>query len=320
MKITAIKCIAFLCIALCMAACDKVDDLSKTPLENIENVSVKHNKIVVEVERDIRMKDYFEFMEKLVATLNSALPYELTEHLLVHANPWIIDRLAHTDYYYTKAQNQFIYDPSQIVIFGKGERIRIPAHRETQQLIRDQKNTYIDVNIPEYTLRVIQYENEIASFSVRVGQNNTRYWEVTKREEDLRTKHGEGYINWINKNPTYMNPVDSHTYTSTKRDDGRRTLLPQIPFLHPKINGRSYGQAIHPTTNPETLGKAYSNGCIGVSEADAWRIYYHAPVGTKMKIRYDLIVCDEKGKATTLPDIYEYEVYNGSCELHIEME
>jgi len=144
MKFLTIKNIILTGFALLIWSCDKVDDLSKTPLENIEGVTTNHNKITIEVERDVQMADYFDFMEKLVATLNSALPYTLTEHLLVHANPWIIDRLAHTDYYYTKAKNQFIYDPSQIVIFGKGERIRIPAYRKTQQLIRDQKNTYIE--------------------------------------------------------------------------------------------------------------------------------------------------------------------------------
>jgi len=320
MKITAIKYIVFLSFAVCIAACDKVDDLTKIPLESIEDVSINSNEIIVEVERDIQMGDYFDFMEKLVDTLNSTLPYTLTEHLLVHANSHIIDRLAATDYYTTKAKNQFIYDPSKIVILEKGEHIRIPAHREIQELIRNQTNTYIDINIPEYTLQIVQYDREIARFPVRVGQNKVRYWEVTKREEDLRTKHGEGYISWINKNPIYMNPVDAHTYTSTLRDDGQRTLLPQIPFLHPTINGHEYGQAIHPTTNPTTLGKAYSNGCVGVKEADAWRIYYHAPVGTKVKIRYDLIVCDEKGKTSILPDIYEYEIYTGSCATYINVD
>ena len=50
------------------------------------------------------------------------------------------------------------------------------------------------------------------------------------------------------------------------------TKLPQIPFIETEINGIRNGQLIHPTTNPETLNKAYSNGCIGTKEADAWVI------------------------------------------------
>ena len=64
------------------------------------------------------------------------------------------------------------------------------------------------------------------------------------------------------------------------------------------------GQLIHPTTNPITLGKAYSNGCIGTNEGDAWVIYYYAPIGTKIKIRYDLDLMDIDDKRQVLKDIY----------------
>ena len=64
-----------------------------------------------------------------------------------------------------------------------------------------------------------------------------------------------------------------------------------------------HGQLIHPTTNPESLGKAYSNGCIGTKEADAWVIYYYAPLSTKVIIRYDLTV-KKDGEKQELKDIY----------------
>jgi L,D-transpeptidase ErfK/SrfK len=50
------------------------------------------------------------------------------------------------------------------------------------------------------------------------------------------------------------------------------------------------------------LGKAYSNGCIGTSEADAWFVYYYAPLGTAIEIKYNLINADGK----TLKDIYGF--------------
>ena len=81
--------------------------------------------------------------------------------------------------------------------------------------------------------------------------------------------------------------------------------MPVIPWIETEINGIRNGQMIHPTTNPETLGKAYSNGCIGVSESDAWIIYYHAPLNTALQIRYDLIILDEKGEKRELEDIYK---------------
>jgi L,D-transpeptidase ErfK/SrfK len=76
--------------------------------------------------------------------------------------------------------------------------------------------------------------------------------------------------------------------------------MPLIPWIEPKLGGRRTGQLIHPTSNPKSLGKAYSNGCIGTREADAWRIYYHAPLGTRVVVRYDLRVAD----TIRLKDIY----------------
>jgi L,D-transpeptidase ErfK/SrfK len=77
------------------------------------------------------------------------------------------------------------------------------------------------------------------------------------------------------------------------------------PSLTPSINGIITGALIHATTNPKSLGKAYSNGCIGTSEPDIWSIYYAAPPGTKVKFRYDLDVRDKNGNIKKLKDIYD---------------
>jgi len=81
--------------------------------------------------------------------------------------------------------------------------------------------------------------------------------------------------------------------------------LPKIPFLHTIIDGHRWGQLIHPTTNQKTLGKAYSNGCIGTKEGDAWLIYYYAPVGTEINIRYDLVETNSEGDTSIYNDIYK---------------
>jgi L,D-transpeptidase ErfK/SrfK len=122
----------------------------------------------------------------------------------------------------------------------------------------------------------------------------------------LRTSTGTGTIARINKNPKYINPVDNEVYEETTRDDGKVTKLPRIPWLDPKLDGRRIGQLIHPTTNPNSLGKAFSNGCIGLKEADAWRVYYYAPIGTKVVFRYDLQVVNPAGDTIRLRDIYGY--------------
>jgi L,D-transpeptidase ErfK/SrfK len=127
---------------------------------------------------------------------------------------------------------------------------------------------------------------------------------MSGRVQDLRTISGEGKIVNHIRNPWYINPVDNHRYKFTKRDDGKTTKLPQIPFIETEINGFRHGQLIHPTTNPNTLGKAHSNGCIGTNEADAWIIYYYAPISTRIHIRYDLHQENEKGDTIVLKDIY----------------
>ena len=141
-------------------------------------------------------------------------------------------------------------------------------------------------------------------FPIRVGRDEKKHLEMSGRVQDLKTKTGDGRVVNHVRNPRYVNPVNNQEYFVTKRDDDRVTKLPQIPFIETEINGIRNGQLIHPTTNAVTLGKAYSNGCIGTNEADAWVIYYYAPVETKIKIRYDLRVVNEAGDSIVLKDIY----------------
>jgi L,D-transpeptidase ErfK/SrfK len=138
-----------------------------------------------------------------------------------------------------------------------------------------------------------------------VGKNKRRYLETAGRIVDLRTPVGTGKIVRIERDPYFVDPVSGERFFTTRRDDGRRTLMPQIPWLEPEINGLRYGTLIHPTTNPSTLGKAYSNGCVGTPEAAAWVVYYHAPLGTEVRFRYDREVTDERGNTVFLEDIYQ---------------
>lgn len=274
-----------------------------TPLKNkiVESDSIFS---IVKVEKDIKIKNYFSFIDSLVFHYDSLVSYELTEHLLVQANPWIIDSLVATDYYQRMEKNQFVFDQKELVILQTGDYLFVPGSRWAKQIQLRQNETKIDINIPEYTLRILEGKKERFRFIVRVGQDRERYLETAGRIENLRTRTGEGSIAKITRNPIYINPVDGHQYESTARDDDRRTMLPQIPFLHPEINGLRWGQLIHPTTNQATLGKPYSNGCIGTGEGAAWRIYYHAPIGTKVRIRYDLEVIQKNGDTLNFKDIY----------------
>ena len=191
-----------------------------------------------------------------------------------------------------------------MIVLPKGAIITIPDSLKAIKLQNSFKNISIDVNIPEYKLRILKDSTELFEFPIRVGRDEKKYLKMAGRVLNLKTKTGSGIIVKHVRNPSYYNPVNGHQYFVTKRDDDKITKLPQIPFIETEINGLRNGQLIHPTTNPITLEKAYSNGCIGTKEADAWVIYYYAPIGTKIKIRYDLKVMDRNGKNLVLKDIY----------------
>lgn len=259
----------------------------------------------IEIERDIRIDNYFPFIDSLTVAYDSLLNYPFTEHLLVRANPWIIDTLASTDYYRMIEKDSFVFDYGTLIVLKTGDSLMVPDSTAAGLILKDFKNTYLDVNIPEFKLRIFQDSSELFSFPIRVGQNKKRYLAMGDRVTDLRTKTGNGTIIRHAKDPDFYSPTTGKKFHLTKRDDDRTTLMPQIPWIETEINEVRNGQMIHPTTNPETLGKAYSNGCIGTREADAWIIYYYTPIGTTIKIRYQLKVRDSIGKEMELEDIYK---------------
>lgn len=301
--------------AFAFAACHSTPSPSKGPAAATPD-SLKQDSIPVQrplftyvVPREIRVKEYFRFIDSLVSRYDSLTPYPLTEHLLVRANPRIIDTLENTDYYRQKERGVFVYDQRKLPVLHTGDTIQIPDSLHAVALLERMSKTWIDINIPEFTMRVVEGEDTVQCMTVRVGQHKKRFQEAIRRVEDLRTRPGVGKIVRINREPTlFTDPHTGKKYKDTKRDDGRRTLMPLIPWLEPEINGVRIGQMIHPTTNPETLGRAYSNGCIGCTEGEAWRLYYYAPVGTKVVIRYDLLLISPKGDTTVLRDIYRWGV------------
>ncbi|WP_370479018.1 L,D-transpeptidase [Tamlana flava] len=284
--------------------------IDKKPIIKAEAIEIcAHDSSVnyVIVNRNIAINTYFEYLDSIVKKYDSVTPYKLTEHLLVRANPWIIDTLKNTDYYIMKARGIKVDNQKEMVILNKGDTIFLPNNDLVNKLLKVFNTTLIDLNIPEYKMRILEDSTEKYSFPVRVGRNEKKYLETAGRIIDLKTKTGNGTIIGYNKNPDYINPVNGHRYYVTKRDDNEVTKLPRIPFIETEINGQRYGQLIHPTTNPITLGKAYSNGCIGTKESDAWVIYYHAPINTKITIRYNLHINGEDGNSITLKDIYNKE-------------
>ncbi|MBK8878937.1 MAG: L,D-transpeptidase [Haliscomenobacter sp.] len=144
----------------------------------------------------------------------------------------------------------------------KGDTLGIPEEAMALRIMARIANTVIDVNIPEYTLRIMEGADTLYTFPVRVGRNERKYLEMAGRVVDLRTAVGEGSIVRIERYPAWINPSDCKPYEVTRRDDGLLTACPQIPWLEPEINGQRL-VPFYPTNQPAChLGK-YSNGCIG---------------------------------------------------------
>ena len=258
----------------------------------------------IPVQKDIAMGDFFQFLEKIVQQHDTLGGYPLSENLLLRANPWILDSLVNTDYYIQKSMGNFVYDQKRMRVLKPGDTLLIPGPQTAAALLEKMSKTWLDINIPAFELCILEGDSVLFKCPVRVGKSKKKYLEAAGHTVDLRTRTGTGEIIRVNRFPIFIDPVDGKRFKFTKRDDHLTTLMPQIPWLEPQINGQRLGQMIHPTTNPRSLGKPASNGCIGLSEADAWKLYYYAPLGTKVHIRYDLQEINAAGDTLRYQDIY----------------
>ncbi|WP_372793670.1 L,D-transpeptidase [Lutibacter sp.] len=288
-----------------------VFDTHKNGEVNYNNQKIifsKNSLNIISVLKNVKVKDYFRYIDSLVNLHNLKANYTITEHILVRANHWIIDTLENTDYYRMIKKDSFVYNQKEMIVLPKGSNISIPDSTATSNILNAMHKTMVAINIPEFKLRIFQDSMLLYEFPIRVGRNEKKYLKMGNRVTDLKTITGNGKIVNHNKNPNYYNPVNGRQYYLTRRDDYKVTKLPQIPFIETEIEGIRNGQLIHPTTNPNTLNKSYSNGCIGTSEADAWIIYYYAPIGTKINISYNLNSTNENGETVMLKDIYGYNL------------
>jgi lipoprotein-anchoring transpeptidase ErfK/SrfK len=258
----------------------------------------------VPIPHTVDIAHYFSFIDSIKTGVDTFQNVKIDEYVLVHANPWIIDSLRSSDYYIQKRRGIFLFDQSKWIVLRKGDSLAIPDSSWTASILEKLKSTTIDLNIPEFILRVVQSGDTILTTKVRVGRNEIQYLALAGHDVDLRTPIGRGKIIRIERNPIVINPETAERYKGTHRDDALYTKMPIIPWLEPEINGIRYGALIHPTTNPVTLGFPYSHGCVGTSEADAWIIYYNSPLGTKVNFRYDLQVVRANGDTLNLPDVY----------------
>lgn len=256
------------------------------------------------VPENLAIKKYYAYIDSLACKYQQLLNYSISEHTIVRANPWIIDTLAALDYYLAKKQGRCVLQQDTFTILKKGDVVFIPDSATAAAINDTLQHTVIDVNLPEFKLRIFEFEKLKYEFLVRIGRNEKKFLVLANRKVNLKTPIGIGEIVRVAIDPYYINPTTGKRYYQTRRDDNVYTKMPVIPWIEPEINGIRYGSLIHPTTNETTLGKAYSSGCVGTKEADAWYIYYHAPIGTKVIFRYDLVTINAEGDTLRHADVY----------------
>lgn len=247
-------------------------------------------------------------MDSLAVRYDSITGDTLSEHILVMANAWLVDTLAATQYETFADRDSFVYDQRELIIIRKGTRLYIPNLREVSGIQERYQNSRVELNIPECRLRVICGQDTLLNAPCRVGRNEYKFLGLAGNTVWLKTDTGRGYISRIEKDPLFLNPVTGEKFTMTRRDDRQLTMMPLIPWIEPTLNGTVFGDLIHATTNPATLGKPISNGCVGLSEADTWRFYYLAPIGTKVHFYYRTRVVTVTGDTLFFPDIYAPEL------------
>lgn len=225
--------------------------------------------------------------------------------LLAWENPWLLDTIRKSDYYRAQQNGRFIENLNEEILFHQPVKFRIPDSTRAAYLQSFIRKNRIDVNIPAFRLLVLNQSDTLCSCPIRVGRNERIFLEAIGKEVDLRTPTGLGTVVKVRRHPKSVNLHTGETYLVTRRDDGRVTTMPDIPSLEPKLDGKRWGKMIHATTNQATLGKAFSHGCIGLTEACMWTLYFLAPEGTALEFRYDLSGGRSPQDSIQLPDIYE---------------
>ncbi|WNH10624.1 L,D-transpeptidase [Thalassobellus suaedae] len=192
--------------AITFYSSNKNDNLKKPSNIIVQSSLIKYISIVVD--KPITIEHYFQFLDSIVNKYDSVTSYKLSEHLLVRANSWIIDTLKNTDYYIMKARDSFIYNQKKMIVIPKGTYITIPDSTTAIKLLNSFKKTTIDINIPEFKLRIYEDLIKLYEFPIRVGRNENKYLKMAGRVLDLKTKTGSGFIVRHVRNPSYYNPVN----------------------------------------------------------------------------------------------------------------
>src|SRR5690606_1744342 len=124
------------------------ESLSALVNDTIRPDSIEAPLALIAVTQPVTIGGYFKFMDGLVQQYDTLVPYALNEHLLVRANPWLIDTLENTDYYRQMARGNFVFDQRKMTVLHPGDTLRLPGPKTAAAISSSISNTRLDINIP----------------------------------------------------------------------------------------------------------------------------------------------------------------------------
>jgi hypothetical protein len=152
------------------------------PVAEVDGSSLTSERSFHVVDDAVPIRAYFEYLDSVVASDSTLRGQPDAEHLLVRANPALIERLEDTDYYRMKDRGIESKDPQAEIALRRGDTLWIPSAAQIEALRDTFAATVLDLNIPEFTLRILKFGVTRYSFPVRVGQNRSRFLEMAGRE------------------------------------------------------------------------------------------------------------------------------------------
>ncbi len=171
---------------------------------------------------------------------------------------------------------------------------------------------YIIINIPSYEM-FLHNRGKNSKYNIRIGKPS--------KPTDL----GNGIIVQKIVNPVFRYTIGEQAgeiiTKSRIYDTPNGKLLKIIPMpyekmrsLEPMINGKRNGQMIHSTTNSETIGFAWSSGCVGLNIDDMLELYPKVNLYTKISVKYEVI------KYTPKTIILYQDIYKLKPDLYSEIK
>ena len=99
--------VALFLVAFTLNSCkNKQKNEAPTVVIKADTILVKTSLYTHIIPQNIQIKGYFKYMDSLARAYDSLVSYDLTAHLIVRTNPWLMDSLENTDYYRQKEISQ----------------------------------------------------------------------------------------------------------------------------------------------------------------------------------------------------------------------